>query len=116
MKPNRIIAVTILLLLSMAGCVETDEECRIRKLRYEQRNADALSIPGERLGVLPDGREVLRWQVPAEGHFIYVVGEDATTTLNRPERIGKVTHRRVEVTIGGVRYVPADAKLEQETP
>ncbi len=70
--------------------------------QVKEHNINSLSKEGEEIGVLPDGRKVIRYRVvfrktslQTDEHFIYIV--DGSVTANRSVPTGK--YRKNEVTV-----------------
>ena len=66
-------------------------------------NKEHLSTNGEVVGKLPDGREVVRYKIGMGtgnyAHWIYVVKDSTTITLNHTVTHGKSSSNHVEVDI-----------------
>lgn len=75
-------------------------------------NKSTLAGSGEEVGVLPDGRKVIRFQLEMGSHYhdhwIYVVEGSPTVTVNRTESHGKSSSNHADVIIDGVNYTPAE--------
>lgn len=78
-------------------------------------NKQQLSGPGEEIGVLPDGRKLVRYQVSMgrnnlgtyyHPHWVYVI--DNSITINREIQEGKTTTNHVEVIVDGIFYKPVE--------
>ncbi len=91
---------------SLIGCNQSDissyREANLKS--HKDYNINSLSQGGEEVGVLPDGRKVIRYSVllpstspDASQHYIYVV--DGSVTLNRRVSVGKYSHNQVTVLI-----------------
>ena len=78
-------------------------------------NKQVLSSTGDTVGTLPDGRNVIRYELSRgsnPSHWIYVVDDTTTITTNRTVQQGKTSYQAVEaVIVDGARYVP-DKKTE----
>ncbi len=93
---------------SLIGCNQLDissyHEANLK--RHKDYNINSLSQGGEEVGVLPDGRKIIRYSVllpstshDASQHYIYVV--DGSVTLNRRVSVGKYSHNEVTVLLDG---------------
>lgn len=68
-------------------------------------NRKNLAGPGLPVGVLPDGRSVVRYCIDmgsANDHWIYVVDDTATVSQNHEAPHGKSSYNAVQVVIDGV--------------
>ncbi len=80
-------------------------------------NQNTLSGPGEEIGVLPDGRKVVRYQIEIgsnlHNHFIYM--ENDVVTVNHEKSHGKADYNHVEVFIDNQKFslVPMVEKIEK---
>jgi len=101
------IVVCMLLTFEFIGCSPSDFSARgeANLQRHKKYNADSLAKNGEEVGVLPDGRKVIRYSVVVPStyymafeHFIYVV--DGSVTMNREVQNGKYTKQETTVLIG----------------
>jgi uncharacterized protein YcfL len=105
---NRMIA--IVTLLFVVGCTSHDDPTVMYK------NKTTLSKSGEEVGVLPDGRRVVRYELEMgsniHNHWLYVV--DGTITINHTESHGKTTANHVHVVIEGQKYnlVPVTSETD----
>lgn len=95
------IVACVLLTFGCVGCSPSEADLK----KWEKYNIDSLSKNGEEVGVLPDGRKVIRYSVAmpsswskADQHFIYVV--DGSVTMNREIQNGKYTKQETTVLIG----------------
>lgn len=97
---NRMIAIVTLLLLFVVGCTSPDDPTVLSK------NKTTLSKAGQEVGVLPDGRKIVRYEVEMgntmHNHWIYVV--DGTISINYTANHGKTTANHVHVVIEGQKY------------
>lgn len=96
----------IVLLLVCVGCVQSPHDPQVVAL-----NKQRLSGIGEDVGTLPDGRVVYRYEIDRgsdPSHFVYMIVNQPTITMNTSEKHGKVTVNRSVVIIDGVKYVPAE--------
>lgn len=95
--------------LSCVGCTQHDDPAVMA------HNRGQLATSGVVVGVLPDGRRVVRYCLDMgtdlHDHWVYVVGD--TVTVNHAEQHGKATQNHVEVVIGGVRYIAAPPEQEE---
>ena len=87
-----------LLVLAIIGCEGANSP------NVVARNKVMLSSKGDLVGVLPDGRTVVRYQIDRgdaeHDHYIYVVGDSNSTTDNHVQNHGKnSTHNHVEAVI-----------------
>lgn len=105
--------IVILMILSLSvGCGEISRN----HPTVLAENQQTLSGKGEEVGVLPDGRKVVRYRldmgkheiIPTERnpHWVYVV--DNVVTLNHEVSQGKTTANQTEVIINGVTYTPKE--------
>lgn len=95
---NRLLAATVILM--MAGCDTSPYDPEVIR-----RNRATLNSPGEPIGTLPDGREVVRYQIERGSqhpHILYVV--TGSITSNRLQRNGKATSPRVEAFIDDIDH------------
>jgi len=97
------IVVCMLLTFGCVGCSPSEADVK----KWKKYNIDSLSKNGEEVGVLPDGRKVIRYSVVSppswprrepDHHFIYVV--DGSVTMNREVQNGKYTKQETTVLIG----------------
>jgi uncharacterized protein YceK len=103
MKLKIILSLAVVALLSGCGPSRTE---------VPGINERDLARPGERVGTLPDGREVKRWEVYSPSgnyvHYIYVVENATSISTNRLESQGKTQVNKTDVVIvNGKEYVPA---------
>lgn len=101
------IAIICCLCLFLIGC--EDENAPATKAKNKQ----TLSGKGEVIGVLPDDREVIRYEISMgesrQSHWIYIVkGGNSTGTMITTNHLGgeKNAQNRVDVIIDGVQYTP----------
>lgn len=84
-------------LIALAGCSGPDSP------EVKALNKDVLSGPGDYIGTLPNGQDVVRYEINRgdnlHNHFIYVVGD--TVTVNRSESQGKSSVNRTETIYNG---------------
>lgn len=102
------------LVVLFAGCITSPNDPTVIAL-----NKQRLSGNGEVVGDLPDGRVVTRYEIDRgtdPSHFIYVIADQPTVTINHSERHGKTTVNRTSVIIDGVRYTPETAPVPPEQP
>lgn len=70
------------------------------------KNVATLKDQGEKIGTLPDGRSIYRYEIKRgaldSSHWIYVVSDGSSVTNN--SHVNKANH--VEVLIDGVKYTP----------
>lgn len=96
---NRMI--TIFVLLFVFGC-EGDYTDPV----IIAQNKTRLSQAGQEVGVLPDGRKVIRYELDMgrtmHNHWIYVV--DGSLSINQTQSHGKTTANHVHVVIEGQNY------------
>jgi hypothetical protein len=86
---------SVFLISGFIGCTTDFSAHQASNLqKHKDYNTTSLSKGGEEVGVLPDGRKVIRYSVvvpstwsTADEHFVYVV--DKTVTVNRSVRVGK---------------------------
>lgn len=98
----------LLLSLLMVSCDGPDDS------NPRALTAASFSNP-QTIGTLPDGREVkliVRNMGNSENHFIYFVGDTATTNYSVPQ--GKSHYNQVLVEINGVKYVPVENTNEKD--
>lgn len=93
--------ITIFALLLFVGCKEDYNDPAIL-----HKNKTRLSQGGQEVGVLPDGRKVVRYELDMgsrmHNHWIYVV--DGSVSVNQPQSHGKATANHVTVVIDGQNY------------
>jgi hypothetical protein len=89
------------LVFVMLGCTRSDSPSVVRE------NRENLAGPGFLVGVLPDGRNVVRYRIDMgsdNDHWIYVVDGTATVSTNHTDNIGKTSYNSVQVVIGGQKF------------
>ena len=96
---TRLIALSILVLVCV-GCTSHTDPSVIAL------NKANLAKAGEEVGVLPDGRRVVRYELEMgsniHNHRLYVV--DGSITVNRTESHGKARANHTDVIIDGIKY------------
>lgn len=96
---TRLIALSILV-LACVGCTSHTDPTVMAM------NKANLAKAGEEVGVLPDGRRVVRYELEMgsniHNHWIYVV--DGSITVNRAESNGKSSANHTDVIIDGIKY------------
>ena len=96
----------LIALLFVIGCSDRNSSDVIAN------NEQTLKGPGEHVGILADGRELVRYQIAMgvheHDHYVYLIKNDKTImTINHSAQQGKVTANHVEVIIDGQLYLPA---------
>ena len=89
------------LVVVICGCTSSSSPSVV------EENKRNLADPGFAVGVLPDGRSVVRYRIDmgsANDHWIYVVDGAATVTKNH-ETGGKGSYNSVQVVIDGQEFV-----------
>lgn len=103
--------ITILFVASMIiGCTNPNDPSVVA---WNKKN---LSSTGEEVGILPDGRKVVRYEISRGdklSHWVYIVNGSVTT--NHLEKNGKTDVNHVEVMIEGTSYrlIPSAATDNQ---
>lgn len=101
----RIVSLMSLAIL-LVGCGEVDRN----HPSIVAINQQTLSGKGEEVGVLPDGRKIVRYGLHMgtnhHPHWVYVV--DNVFTHNSEISQGKTTVNQTEVVINGVTYIPKE--------
>ena len=96
---TRLIALSILVLVCV-GCTSHTDPSVIAL------NKANLAKAGEEVGILPDGRRVVRYELEMgdrlHNHWLYVV--DGSITVNRTEKHGKTSANHTDVIIDGIKY------------
>jgi len=89
-----------LLTLCLVGCPNSDDP------KIMLANKNNLATAGQEVGVLPDGRKVIRYELDMgreHNHWIYVT--DGSVSLNRKVSYGEdSTMNDVQVIIEGKKY------------
>ena len=94
----------LILILFLTGCTSSNDPSVI------QKNAITLSSEGELVGKLKDGREVRRFvinngdTIGSHNHWLYLVDDSDTVTVNHTVSSGKTSHLKVEVIVEGKKY------------
>ena len=85
---------SVFLISGFIGCGDVSSYREANLKKHKDYNITSLSKGGEEVGVLPDGRKLIRYSVVVpstwsteDEHFVYVV--DKTVTVNRSVRVGK---------------------------
>lgn len=93
--------ITCLFLLILIGCGPDRNSPEVILL-----NKNVLSGPGEEVGILQDGRKIVRYEIEmganTRNHFVYITND--VITVNHVESHGKVSHNHVEVFIDNQKY------------
>jgi hypothetical protein len=74
----------------------------------KQKNEATFSSGGELVGKLPDGRFISRYEIESatsHNHWVYVISDNSSVSVNYPIRVGKLTHNEAMVIINGKEYV-----------
>ena len=90
-----------LIILFCLGCTGRNDPTVIKQ------NENTLSSSGEYVGVLPDGRKVTRYVIDTgsnHDHYLYVIENTKSSTVNSIISSGKTTRNNVNVIIDGQRY------------
>ena len=89
-------------LFTISGCTPHNDPAIMSS------NKSVLAGNGEEVGVLPDGRKLVRYRLSMGSniryHWVYIV--DNTITINRTESHCKTSSNHVDVIIDGVTYKP----------
>lgn len=99
------------LVFVMLGCTNYDSPSVVRE------NRENLAGPGFSVGVLPDGRSVVRYRIDmgsAHEHWIYVVDGAATVSQNHRIQNGKSSYNAVQVVIDGQKFVLSPVVEKQD--
>ncbi len=93
--------ISLLILATLIGCTP---DRNVMMANVMAANKKELAGHGENVGVLPDGRNIIRYRLERgdylADHWIYVVDGGGTTTLN----VYRNKSHYVEVTIDGQKY------------
>jgi hypothetical protein len=97
----------LILMICLAGCKSYNDPS------VKEANKTTLAGPGQEVGILPDGRQVVRYELSmgdsTNPHWVYIVNDSSTTTINH--KVGKTP--KVEVIIDGEKYnLSPDAEME----
>lgn len=74
-------------------------------------NENTLLGDGEYVGKLKNGNVVKRYEIdmgPRHNHFIYIIDDNPTVTVNRNVSDGDTSRNEVTVIIDGTKYLPAE--------
>lgn len=89
--------------LFLIGCTPYDAP-EVRSL-----NKDRLSQDGEYIGTLKDGRVISRYWInngdDMHTHFIYIISDKSSITVNTRIQVGKTSHNEAVMVINGKEYV-----------
>ena len=99
------------LVFVMFGCTHYESPSVVRE------NRENLAGPGFSVGVLPDGRSVVRYRIDmgsANDHWIYVVDDTATVSQNHEAQSGKTSYNAVQVVIDGQKFVLSPVVEKQD--
>lgn len=105
---TRLILALSVLMLSCVGCDISHTDPSVMAL-----NKANLAKSGEEVGVLPDGRRVVRYELEMGSnkynHWLYVV--DGSITVNRTVTNGNTSANHTSVIIDDIKYnlVPVEA-------
>ena len=93
-------------MICLAGCKSYNDPS------VKEANKTTLAGPGQEVGILPDGRQVVRYELSmgnsSQPHWIYIV-DNNSTTINH--QVGKTP--KVEVIIDGAKYnLSPNAEME----
>ncbi|RTK95554.1 MAG: hypothetical protein EKK64_06945 [Neisseriaceae bacterium] len=100
MKKFFVVMIFLSILFLLFGCEGRNDPSVIKQ------NEETLSGEGEYVGILPDGRKVSRYPIETgyRNHFLYLVEDSDTVTINRSVSSGKTTVNIVEVIIDGKKF------------
>lgn len=92
----------ILMCFCFSGCADHNSPEILAK------NKAIISTSGQEVGVLPDGRRLIRYEIEMgikDNHWVYIVNGSDSITVNHSEQNGEdSSSNHVEVFINGVRY------------
>lgn len=100
----------LLVLAFVVGCDEDRNDPKIVAI-----NENTLLGNGEYVGKLKNGNAIHRYTIDmgrAPDHYIYVVDNNAATTVNRTVSNGDTSRVETTVIIDGTRYYPGEKVQE----